>query len=194
MFLRADRLDADRAAILVIDLQEKLLPLIAGHDEIVRATVKLLRGSTPFAVPVLATEQYPQGIGKTVEPVAVCLRERSAAILDKMTFSCCTTDVVRAAITALDRPQIIVAGIEAHVCIQQTVLDLRTMDYDVFVCADAVGSRGRADYDLALSRMQQAGAAVTSVESVLFELCHECGTERFRAMLEVIKSLPPSRT
>ena len=84
-------------------------------------------------------------------------------------------------------------GIEAHVCVQQTVLDLVTMDYDVFVCADGIGSRSDFDYDVALHRMRQEGAFVTTVEAVLFELCNRCDTDEFKAMLEVIKASPPLR-
>ena len=85
----------------------------------------------------------------------------------------------------------VVAGIEAHICVQQTCLDLLSMEYDVFVCADAVGSRGRLDFDLALARLRHEGAHVTTVESVLFELCNRCDTKRFKDLLDIIKANPP---
>lgn len=191
--LRANQLDVDRAFVLVIDLQEKLLPLIAHHERIVEAARKLLEGMRTFNLPVLATEQYPKGLGRTHAPVRVFLRAHNAPTLEKPTFSACGEPAVREAILAIDRPQVVVIGIEAHVCVQQTVLDLVTMDYDVFVCADGIGSRRHLDYDLALHRMQQDGAFVTTVEAVLFELCNRCDTKQFKAMLEVIKASPPPR-
>ena len=190
--LRADQLDAVRAFVLVIDLQEKLLPLIRGHERIMAATSFLLDGTRIFDLPVLATEQYPKGLGPTVAPIRQRLEACGATVLEKPTFSACGTAPVREAMRSLDRPQAIVVGVEAHVCVQQTVLDLRTMDYDVFVCADAVGSRGRVDDAYAMDRMRQAGALVTTVESALFELCTRSDTERFKRMIALVKAHPPS--
>ena len=186
--MNALRLDVDRAMLLVIDLQEKLLPLVDGHAGLVDAANRLIRAAGLFKLPVVVTEQYPKGIGSTDEQLSASLARVAPTTLTKMAFSCCGDDRIREKLRELDREQIIVCGIETHVCVQQTVLDLVTMDYQVFVCADAVGSRARLDHDVALHRMRQAGAAVTTVESVLFELCVECGTERFKAMLELIKA------
>ncbi|MFQ5490167.1 MAG: hydrolase [Phycisphaerae bacterium] len=186
--LNALRLDADRAMLLVIDVQEKLVPLIDAHDEVVASIGQLLRGVRVFELPVLATEQYPKGIGSTIEPVAKLLGEVGAAVLSKATFSCCGDEPFREALRRMDRPEVILCGIEAHVCVQQTALDLLSMDYQVFVCADAVGSRRGLDLDLGLARVQQAGAAVTTVEAVLFELCERCDSPRFKQLLEIIKS------
>ncbi|HEY3246531.1 MAG TPA: hydrolase [Phycisphaerae bacterium] len=181
------KLDADRSALLVIDMQQKLMPLIADHEQVIGHVQRLIRGAALFAVPVIATEQYPQGIGATDPRIAGELQRAAARIHQKLTFSVCGDDVLRAALNELDRAQIIVAGIETHVCVLQTALDLIAQDYGVFVCADATGARGRLDFDVGLQRMRQAGAIVTTVESVLFELCGACGTERFKRMLELIK-------
>ena len=189
--LRANQLDVDRAFVLVVDLQEKLLPLIQGHEEIIRAAKKLLDGARIFGLPVLATEQYSKRLGPTNAAIRVFLRTNNATVIEKPTFSACGEPPVREAILAIDRPQVIMVGIEAHVCVQQTALDLATMDYDVFVCADGVGSRGRLDYETSLERMQQEGAVITTVESALFELCNRCDTKQFKAMLEVVKAAPP---
>lgn len=190
--LRANRLDADRTLLLLIDVQEKLLPLIDRHESVVNATRKLLAGLAPFGVPVLVTEQYSKGLGTTVAAVRQVL-PASASFVEKPTFSACGTASVREAIDRLDPTKIIVVGIEAHVCVLQTALDLRVIDYDVFVCADAVGSRGRVDYDVALDRMRQEGVMVTTVESALFEICERCDTTEFKQMIDVIKSYPPAR-
>jgi len=191
MPFRADNLDVDRAMVLVIDIQEKLLPTIDGHELILGASCKLLEAAGIFELPVLATEQYAKGIGPTHGDLLRLLRAAGAQIIDKPTFSACGYDPVRSALAQIDRPQVIVSGIEAHVCVQQTALDLAAMDYDVYVCADAVGSRSRTDYEFALQRVRTAGVLVTTVESVMFELCERCDTDRFKRMLEVIKLSPP---
>jgi len=190
--LRPDQLDVDRAMVLVIDVQTKLLPSIIGGDLVIAAGRRLLDGAGVFELPVLATEQYPKGLGPTHPTIREALANRRARVLEKPTFSAWADANVREALLALDRPQIIVTGIETHVCVQQTTLDLRSRDYDVFVCADAAGSRGRTDHEVALDRMRQAGVLVTTVESVLFELCQRCDTAQFKAMLDVIKANPPS--
>jgi isochorismate hydrolase len=190
--LRGNQLDVDRAGVVLIDLQEKLLPLIRGRDRIVAGVRKLLAGVRVFQLPVLATEQYVKGLGGTEPTVAAALAAGGATVIEKVSFSACGESTVRDALLAIDRPQVILAGIETHVCVQQTALDLKVMDYDVFVCADALGSRGANDHEQALARMRQDGVVVTTVESVLFELCGQCDTDRFRAMLEVIKSHPPA--
>lgn len=190
--IRPDRLDLDRAMVLLIDMQDKLMPLIRDSATVLAATEKLLDVVRIFRVPVLATEQYTKGLGHTVPPLAARLRACDATIIEKPTFSACGFDPVRDAMARIDRPQVIVVGIEAHVCVQQTALDLAAMNYDTFVCADAVGSRGRLDYETSLGRMRQSGVYVTTVESVVFELCERCDTERFKQMIKVIKANPPS--
>ncbi len=189
--LRPQQIDPDRAFVLVIDLQEKLLPLVPGADRIIRAAGALLQGTRIFELPVLATEQYPKGLGHTEDSVYRHLETGGARIVEKVTFSACGQPAVREALAAIDRPQVLVTGIEAHICVQQTCLDLLSMEYDVFVCADAVGARGRLDCDLALARLRHEGAHVATVESVLFELCNRCDTDRFKELLDIIKANPP---
>ncbi len=190
--LRANQLQADRAFVLVVDIQEKLLPAIDHHQRVVSSSCKLLQGTSVFNLPVIATEQYPKGLGTTEATIAACLEQSHAQTFEKMTFSVCDEPTVRTAVNNLDRPQAIVIGIEAHVCVQQTTLDLLAQDFDVFVCADAIGSRGQTDYQCALDRMRQEGAFVTTVESVLFEICNRCDTAQFKDMLNVIKAMPPA--
>ncbi len=190
MFTRSDRLDADRSMVLVIDVQEKLMPSIAEAARVTRSTVKLLRAAPVFGLPVLVTEQYTKGLGATIGPVSEAIAAIDARVIEKPTFSACGYDPLRDALGEIDRQQVLVAGIEAHICVQQTVLDLAAMDYDVFVCADAVGSRSPLDWQLALDRMRQAGAFVTSVESAMFELCERCDGPRFKQMLDVVKAFP----
>lgn len=189
--IRPNQLDPDRACVLVIDFQEKLLPAVVRHDSVLRAARKLLDGAGVFELPVLATEQYPKGLGRTCDAIAEALRAYEAPVLEKPTFSVCDCSPVRETLRRFDRPQIIVVGIETHVCVLQTALDLRLLDYEVFVCADAVGSRSRSDHEVALARMRHDGVIVATVEAVLFELCGRCDVPRFKNMLEVIKANPP---
>ena len=186
--LRANQLDVDRAFVLVIDLQEKLVPLVRQHKQVVTAGAKLLDCVPIFQLPVLATEQYPKGLGRTVEALGGRLEKSNATVIEKATFSAWAQPEIREAVLTIDRPQVVMIGVEAHICIQQTTLDLISRDYDVFVCADAVGSCSRIDYEQALERMRQEGAFVTTVESVLFELCNRCDTAQFKTMLEVLKT------
>ncbi|MFQ5461424.1 MAG: hydrolase [Phycisphaerae bacterium] len=188
---RAGKLDVDLAFVLVIDLQEKLLPLIPDQTRVLEAVTKLLRGANVFGLPVVATEQYVKGLGPTDPGIRDRCNSLRATVVEKPTFSACGWEPLRRTMREIDRPQVIVSGIEAHICVLQTALDLRTMDYDVFVCADAVGSRGRLDAEMGIERMRQAGAQITTVESVLFELCGRCDTKAFKEMLEIIKSSPP---
>lgn len=190
--MRANQLDPDRAFLLVIDLQEKLLPLIEHRERVIACGRKLIDGARVFELPVLVTEQNPGGIGRTEAQIQECLEASRSTILEKVTMSAWAQADVREGILAIDRPQVIMIGIEAHVCVQQTALDMVSRDYDVYVCADAIGSRGRLDYERSLERMRQDGVWVTTVESVLFELCYRCDTPRFKAMLEVIKKTPPA--
>ncbi len=190
--MRPDRLDRDRTMVLVIDIQTALLPAIANKEPMLQACRKLLEGIKVFSLPVLATEQYPKGIGKTEGSIAQRLEACRARVMEKMAFSSCGEQPLRDALGEIKRNQVVVIGIESHVCVQQTTLDLLAMDYQVFVCADAIGSRGRLDYKTALLRMRHAGANVTTVESVLFELCERCDVPLFKEMLSVIKAYPPS--
>jgi len=186
--LNALRLDPDRCLVLVIDFQEKLLPFIADRERILEAARLLIRCAAVFELPVVVTEQYPKGIGATDAGLAGEIERVGGTVFDKMAFSSCGCDRVRDRLREIDRDQVIVCGIETHVCVQQTTLDLLSMEYHVCVCADAVGSRRPMDYAVALDRMRHAGAVVTTAESALFELCGESGTPRFKAMIELIKS------
>lgn len=190
--MRPDQLVPDRAMLLVIDMQEKIMQLIPDQQRIIAAACKLIRGLKVFRLPVIATEQYPRGIGSTVDPLRACLAGCNVQTLEKPTFSGWAEPRIRSAITDLDRQQIVVVGIESHICVQQTALDLASRDYDVYVCADAIGSRGRIDHECALHRMRQNGVFVITVEMALLELCQTTNVPHFKPILEVIKSWPPT--
>ncbi len=170
--------------LLIVDMQQKLLPHIGSADLCLAHCHRLVRGASILEVPVIATEQYPQGLG----PTNVELGALVTSPVEKVRFS---------AAQALgwtsgndpepERDQIVVAGIEAHVCVLQTVLDLLSGGFRVFVVADAIGSRHPFDLEIALRRMADSGAVLTTTESVLFEWCGVAGTPEFRQISALIK-------
>ncbi|MHC4441844.1 MAG: hydrolase [Planctomycetota bacterium] len=176
----------DTSALMVIDAQEKLLPAIHEADSYVEMMRRMIEAAKVLQVPVILTEQYPQGIGKT-SPV---LREALGTLqpIEKVRFSACVDPVVDR-MRELARPYIVIVGVEAHVCVQQTVLDLLRLGYTPYVCADAVGSRRPTDRYIALERMRQAGAVITSTESATFELLGQADTDTFKKILKIIKSV-----
>lgn len=178
------KLSCESAMVLIVDVQEKLLPAVVQAEACVAAVERLLRAAAVLGVPMLATEQYPAGLGPTRPSVRQLLGE--APVLEKLTFSACTEELIER-LQAMNRRQIIVAGIEAHVCMQQSVLDLLRLGYVPFVCADATTSRRELDCRVGLERMRQAGAIVTTTESVILELLGAAGTPAFKQILSIVK-------
>ena len=168
---------AEDSALLVIDAQTRLLPHIHDAQRVIENIVWLIEVAKKIGVPVMATEQYPKGIGPTHDDIAACLPQGSVA--EKVHFSCVAAGCLEG-LPGADRPQIVVCGTESHVCVLQTVLDLRARGKEVFVVADAVGSRDPEDRALALERMKQNGAEVVSREMVAFEWLHRAGTPLFK--------------
>jgi nicotinamidase-related amidase len=169
--------------LLIVDVQEKLIPHISSARSMIESCRKLIRGAQVLGVPVTATEQYPQGLGATVPELAELLGERP----EKLRFS--SAEAVgwgTAAEQDDDRDKVIVAGIEAHVCVQQTVLDLLSLGWRVYVPADAVASRHEFDRKIALRRMADSGAVITTAEAVLFEICEVAGTPEFKEISRLV--------
>jgi len=181
-----DLLDRGNAILVVVDVQERINAVMADQGHLARIAV-LIEACAALGVPVIATEQYPKGLGPTVPSLAAPLPEPP---LVKDSFSCAREPVVRAAIEAVGRRQVVVAGIEAHVCVLQTALDLAAAGFQVHVPHDAVSSRRPADKEWALDRMAAAGVVVTTTESALFELLERCGTDEFRAVSRMIRDIP----
>lgn len=174
--------------LLIVDMQEKLLPAIRRHKKVVANCVKLVSAATLLGPPVFATEQYPRGLGPTVPELADLLEERP----EKQRFSC--TEALawgtanETADPALrDRTKVVIAGIEAHVCVLQTAMDLLADGFQVYVAADAVGSRRRLDRQIALQRMADSGAVITTTESILFEWCETAAADEFKEISRLVK-------
>ena len=179
-------LEKQSAVLLVIDVQERINAVMADQGHMPRIEV-LIEACRALEIPVIGSEQYPKGLGGTVEPLAGLLGETPAA---KDTFSCARDLGLREQLAATGRPQIVVTGIETHVCVLQTVLDLLDAGYRVHVPHDAVNSRRPADKHWALERMQSAGAQITTTESALFELLERCDTSDFKTVAKLVKKLP----
>lgn len=178
-------LERSSAVLLVIDVQERINAVMTDQGHLPRIEV-LIEACRALGVPVIGSEQYPKGLGPTVEPLAALLGEIPA----KDSFSCARDAGLREQLAATGRPQVIVTGIETHVCVLQTALDLLDAGYRVHVPHDAVNSRRAADRHWALERMQAAGAQITATESALFELLERCDTDDFKTVARLVKKLP----
>jgi nicotinamidase-related amidase len=177
-------LDRNKTALLVIDIQERILRVMRNPEMVIENTLKLIRGSKTLSVPIFYTEQYPKGLGETAAELKT---ELEGAAIQKMSFSCSGAGDLFDEFKEKGFTQIVVCGIESHVCVQQTVLDLLANDFQVNVAADAVSSRKDFDYNIALDRMRSNGAEVTTTESILFELLNVCGTDEFKTVSKLVK-------
>ena len=177
-------LNAKDTAVVLIDVQAKLLPAIHGREALVENLVRLLRGAKALGVPVIATEQNPAGLGPTVPELAGLLDGPPIA---KMSFGCCGEPAFVQCLAALGRRNVLAAGIEAHVCVYQTVCGLLEAGRDVHVVADGVSSRKAANRDVAIARMSAAGAKITSVEMALFEMLQSADSPAFKEILRIVK-------
>jgi nicotinamidase-related amidase len=176
---QAQLLRAADSALVVIDVQERLAMAMPSPEPVVRATAVLLEAAGLLGIPVWLTEQYPKGLGSTVAEVAAKL-PAGAQRIEKTSFSACGG-------LALTRPQVVLAGMEAHVCVLQTALELAAAGREVFVAADAITSRSEANYINALSRMELGGVVVTNTESVIFEWLRDAANEHFRTISKLIR-------
>jgi nicotinamidase-related amidase len=168
----------DKSLLLVVDIQDKLVSAVEHPEQLLANCRWLLEIASHLKIPVLATEQYPQGIGHT----AAGLRDLipAEAVLEKTHFSCMSEPDCSAAINARNLDQVVIIGIEAHVCVLQSALQLRQQARDVYVVADCISSRNPQDKALAVERMRQAGIHIVSREMVAFEWMSKAGTDSFR--------------
>jgi nicotinamidase-related amidase len=174
-------------ALLVVDVQERLLAAIPDRVPLVWNIRRLLDGAKLLGVPAGATEQYPRGLGAT----DAALAERLGEIPSKLTFSAAECGDLFRQWADAGRHKILVAGIESHVCVQQTVLDLICEGFRVYIPVDAVASRHAVDYQTALQRMQSEGATLTTTEAALFEWCEAAGTPEFKQISRLVREMSP---
>ena len=185
--MRADRLQAERCALVLVDYQSRLMPAIHDGTRVLQQGARLGRAARELGVPVIGTEQNPRGLGPNDDAV----RAWCGQTLGKMHFDACEDGLLPALAAARvpAPPEVVVAGCEAHVCLLQTALGLLRAGLRVWVAADACGSRLASNHALAMQRLQAAGATVVSVEMVVFEWLHGCEHPRFRAVLPLLKTL-----
>jgi nicotinamidase-related amidase len=179
-----ERLTGQHGALLVVDLQEKLLASMEDRERVVANALRLARGAKQLGMPVWATEQYPKGLGPSVAELVELIPERQP----KTTFHCCAVPQFLEQLYGRRIRHVTLTGIEAHVCVAQTALELLNLGFRVQVPADGVASRHRIDWDFALRRLERAGAVVSTTEAVLFEWTERSDRPEFKAISELIKS------
>ena len=180
------KLDAEKAVLVVIDIQERLVPAMPQKVYMrMRDTVGMLVSVAELLdVPVVTTEQYPQGIGHTVPELADACK---GAVIEKVSFGCCGEPNFLAALKETGRSQVIITGMEAHVCVYQTVLGLLEDGYNIHLVRDAICSRNKTDYPAGVANASQAGAVVTTAETVLFQMLQKSTHEKFRSVSKLVK-------
>jgi len=182
---QSHRLTRARAGLVVVDVQERLWPAIFEKERVLQNTVRLSQGAAVLQVPIFATEQYRKGLGPTVPEVAAAIP--GFAPMEKLAFSACGAADFVPALESKQVSEAVLCGIEAHVCVSQTCLDLLDKGFRVFVVADAVSSRTPENYRIGVERMRAAGAVIVSTEMVLFELLEQAGTAEFKQILALVK-------
>jgi nicotinamidase-related amidase len=178
-------LDSRNTILLIVDMQESFRKHIPDFADLTRNISILVEASKILQLPVFVTEQYPQGLGKTVTEISACLSQHQH--FEKNCFSCCGTEPFVFALHEAGRKQVIVCGIEAHVCISQTVHDLLQHGYQPHIISDAIGSRVPRNKEIGIAKMVASGAVLSSVEMALFEMLVESGTEKFKAVQRLVK-------
>lgn len=179
------RILKDQAAFLLIDMQERLYPHMANKEQLETNLKILIQGIKALDVPMIITQQYTKGLGMTIASMAQTLGEFS--YVEKLAFSCFDEPQVKERLTALGKKFIIVAGIETHVCVLQTTIDLLAAGYIPVVVEDCVASRKEKDKKIALTRMAKEGVIISTYESILFELLRFAGTEQFKVISRLVK-------
>lgn len=178
-------LQRKHAALLIIDVQEKISAVMLDREFLLNNIVKLIKGCRALEVPIFITEQYPKGLGPTEQAIKEALG--NSRPLQKMTFSCCGAAELMPALKKAGIKQVMLVGIEAHVCVQQTALDLLANGYQVHVIREGVSSRKTTDAQSALARLQSAGAVISTTEAALFELLERAGTPPFKEISQLVK-------
>jgi nicotinamidase-related amidase len=180
-------LEAEQCALIVVDIQQKLLPPIFNKETLVKNSQLLVRLAKILAIPIMMTTQYSKGLGATVPEVASLLPDVTA--IDKLEFGCFGSDVFRGGLKALpgSRNTLLLCGMETHICVMQTALGALNDGYLVHVASDAVSSRSEWNWRIGLDRMRAAGAVISSTEMMMYELLRCSGTAQFKEMLSYLK-------
>ena len=178
-------LKLENCVLVVVDVQDKLAQVMHGKDSLVENLQKIVKGMKALNVPIVWMEQNPEGLGGTIPEVADLLE--GIEPISKTSFSCCSNDLFNQALKSLNRKQVLIVGIEAHICVYQTAVGLVDLGYEVEVVTDAVSSRTKKNKKIALQKMSNTGVALTSVEMALFELLGVAEGDQFKEILRIVK-------
>lgn len=178
-------IDPRQSALLVVDIQERLAPATFDPGRVVAGAGLLMQAAARLDLPVLVSEQYPKGLGPTVEPLRALAP--AGAVVEKLHFSCADEPAVMARLDGLGRSQAVIVGMEAHICVLQTALGLAARGWRPVVVADATASRTEASHQAAMARLAAAGVVVATVEMVLFEWLQRAGTPEFKELSRLVK-------
>ncbi len=174
------KLSSDNAVALIIDLQEKLAPVMNDASRLIANVRYLLDGLNVYKIPIVQTRQYPKGLGDAISEIKGV--SESAVVFDKTTFSCLDDCEIRRFFTTNPRPNVLLAGVETHICVLQTALDLLELGKNVYLIVDCLSSRDPFDSKIALKRMIQSGVIPTTSETALFEIAKVAGSPEFKAI------------
>ena len=173
-------IDVDNSFLFIIDLQDKLIKLIENKNEVINSAVAAVDIFQSLELPILCSEQYPKGLGKTVSQIDLLFEKVKLKKISKTSFSCYSSVENIKTINSLKRKQAIISGIETHICVLQTAFDLKNNGYDVFVLTDGVGSRRNRDSKLAIRRLSSAGVSLINLEMMIFELTRDSKHDMFK--------------
>ncbi len=179
------RIPQNQTTAVIVDIQERLFPFIHEHDTLAENTVKLLKGLIILDIPILATQQYTKGLGPTISQISEVFKDFE--VIEKLTFSCYGESNFVKALKNSGKKYVLLMGIEAHICVLQTALDLLENGFQPVLVEDCVSSRNPNDKMVAIERLRSEGAIITTLESVLFEMCVVAGSDQFKAISKLVK-------
>ena len=178
-------LTTDNTVLVIIDIQDRMFRVMYNKERLLQNVLKLIKGVQVLEIPVVLTEQYPAGLGLTLPEITQLLP--GIKPIEKLSFSCCGEEGFLKAVKSLNRRQVLMAGIEAHVCVYQTAIDLLNLGYEVHVVVDCISSRALENKEVSLTRMSSAGISLTTTEMALFELLRVAKTEKFKQVSDIVK-------
>jgi len=179
-------LERDKAAFVIIDVQEKLFPYVEEQINLQKNIARLTETAKLLNLPIIITEHYPKGLGRTMPSVIDLAPD--ALMIEKTSFGCCGDDKFNKAVKKTGREQIILCGIETHICVAQTGIGLKNGGYDVYLSADAASSRNTVDGEIAIERMKGEGIVISTTEAIMYELMQDASDPLFKEFLEIVKS------
>ena len=178
-------LNKDTTVLVIIDVQERLANVMSQKENLIANLKKLIKGMKVFQIPIIVTEQFPKGLGPTVSEISELLTDIKP--LPKLSFDCCDDEAFMRELKSLKRKQILVSGIESHICVYQTVSSLVNLGYEVHVITDTISSRTVENRNISFNLMNSIGATLTSTETVLFEILRKAEGEQFRIISSIVK-------